>query len=65
MDIVWILAAVFAAACQTARSAFQKNMILTLDELTDIEKDEEEEDENDNSSSELMVETYQYSDDEE
>ena len=30
MDIVWIIAAVFAAACQTARSAFQKNMILQL-----------------------------------
>jgi len=30
VDIVWILAAVFAAACQTARSAFQKNMIFKL-----------------------------------
>ena len=30
MDAIWILAAIFAAACQTARSAFQKNMIPRL-----------------------------------
>ena len=30
MEFVWILAAIFAAACQTARSAFQKNMISKL-----------------------------------
>ena len=30
MEYVWILAAIFAAACQTARSAFQKNMISKL-----------------------------------
>ena len=30
MEYVWIIAAIFAAACQTARSAFQKNMITRL-----------------------------------
>ena len=30
MEYVWIIAAMFAAACQTARSAFQKNMITRL-----------------------------------
>ena len=30
MEFVWIIAAIFAAACQTARSAFQKNMITRL-----------------------------------
>ena len=30
MEYIWILAAIFAAACQTARSAFQKNMITRL-----------------------------------
>ena len=30
MDAIWILAAIFGAACQTARSAFQKNMISRL-----------------------------------
>ena len=30
MDAIWILAAIFGAACQTARSAFQKNMIPRL-----------------------------------
>ena len=30
MEYVWIMAAIFAAACQTARSAFQKNMITRL-----------------------------------
>ena len=30
MDMIWIFAAIFAAACQTARSAFQKNMIPRL-----------------------------------
>ena len=30
MDLIWILAAIFAAAFQTARTAFQKNMILRL-----------------------------------
>jgi drug/metabolite transporter (DMT)-like permease len=30
MDAIWILAAIFAAASQTARSAFQKNMIPRL-----------------------------------
>ena len=28
--MIWIFAAIFAAACQTARSAFQKNMIPRL-----------------------------------
>ena len=32
MDYIWILAAIFAAACQTGRSAFQKNMISKLGE---------------------------------
>ena len=30
MDVIWIIASIFAAACQTARSAFQKNMIPQL-----------------------------------
>ena len=30
MEFIWILSAIFAAACQTARSAFQKNMISRL-----------------------------------
>ena len=30
MEFIWIFAAIFAAACQTARSAFQKNMISKL-----------------------------------
>ena len=30
MEYIWIIAAIFAAACQTARSAFQKNMITRL-----------------------------------
>ena len=30
MEYVWIIAAIFAGACQTARSAFQKNMITRL-----------------------------------
>jgi drug/metabolite transporter (DMT)-like permease len=30
MDVIWIIAAIFAAACQTARSAFQKKMIPQL-----------------------------------
>ena len=30
MEYVWIVAAIFAAGCQTARSAFQKNMISKL-----------------------------------
>ena len=30
MEFVWIVAAIFAAGCQTARSAFQKNMIPKL-----------------------------------
>lgn len=30
MDTLWIFAAIFGAACQTARSAFQKNMISRL-----------------------------------
>ena len=30
MEYIWIFAAVFAAGCQTARSAFQKNMIPLL-----------------------------------
>ena len=30
MEYIWIIAAIFAAACQTARSAFQKNMIPRL-----------------------------------
>ncbi len=30
MEFIWIFAAIFAAACQTARSAFQKNMIPKL-----------------------------------
>ena len=30
MEFIWIFAAIFAAACQTARSAFQKNMISRL-----------------------------------
>ena len=32
MEFIWIFAAIFAAACQTARSAFQKNMISKLGE---------------------------------
>jgi len=32
MEYIWILAAIFAAACQTGRSAFQKNMIPKLGE---------------------------------
>ncbi len=32
MEYTWILAAIFAAACQTGRSAFQKNMISKLGE---------------------------------
>ena len=32
MEFIWIFAATFAAACQTARSAFQKNMISKLGE---------------------------------
>ena len=32
MEYIWITAAIFAAACQTARSAFQKNMIPRLGE---------------------------------
>ena len=32
MGFIWIFAAIFAAACQTARSAFQKNMISKLGE---------------------------------
>ena len=30
MEYVWIVSAIFAAGCQTARSAFQKNMISKL-----------------------------------